>query len=84
VLAGVSAGVVGLDSNGRISAANRQAAALLGLDGPVYGLSLAEAAPEFVAVAARAAETGVDAEEEVDLVRDREMRRLRVRASGHS
>ena len=84
VLAGVSAGVVGLDSNGRISAANRQAAALLGLDGPVYGLSLAEAAPEFVAVAARAAETGADAEEEVDLVRDREMRRLRVRASGHS
>ena len=80
VLAGVSAGVIGLDSRRRISAANRQAAVLLGLTADPRGRELAEVAPEFAEVLAAAA-TGAGAEEEVDVVRGRETRRLRVRAS---
>ncbi|CAN7229830.1 PAS domain-containing sensor histidine kinase [Phenylobacterium sp. LjRoot225] len=79
VLAGVSAGVIGLDARRRISAANSQAAALLGLPGDPRGRPLNEVAPEFVAVL-EAAGSGA-AEEEVDVVRGRETRRLRVRAS---
>src|SRR6185312_6545760 len=53
VLAGVSAGVIGLDAEGRISAANRQALALLGLPpGGAYGRPIGEAAPEFADVVA--------------------------------
>jgi two-component system nitrogen regulation sensor histidine kinase NtrY len=81
VLSEVSAGVIGLDPEGRISAANPQAAALLGLPRDHgRGRPLAEAAPELAAVAGMAATTG-EAEEEVDVVRARETRRLRVRAS---
>lgn len=81
VLSGVSAGVIGLDSRGRISALNRQAAQLLGLgDAPVEGLTLAELAPELSAVAGEAAISG-EAEAEVDIQRSRESHRLRVRAS---
>jgi two-component system nitrogen regulation sensor histidine kinase NtrY len=85
VLSGVSAGVISLDQEGRISAANRQALVLLGLpvDG-AHGQSLAVAAPEFAEVVAQAAGYGGDAEAEVDVVRDRDTRRLRVRASGHA
>ncbi|WP_436012137.1 ATP-binding protein [Phenylobacterium sp. LjRoot219] len=80
VLAGVSAGVIGLDSQRRISAANSQAAALLGLTASPRGRPLAEVAPEFAAVL-EAADAGTGAEEEVDVIRGRETRRLRVRAS---
>src|SRR6185437_8541075 len=52
VLAEVSAGVVGLDARGRISAANRQAEVLLGLSGGSRGKKLADVAPEIAAVAA--------------------------------
>ena len=85
VLAGVSAGVLGLDAEGRISAVNERALDLLGLQDPAYmGRPVAEAAPEIAAVARRAMDTGGDAEAEVDLVRGAETRRLRVRASGRS
>ena len=85
VLAGVSAGVLGLDAEGRISAANERALDLLGLKDPAYmGRPVAEAAPEIAAVAKRAMDTGGDAEAEVDLVRGAETRRLRVRASGRT
>ncbi|MDD2703996.1 MAG: PAS domain-containing sensor histidine kinase [Acidocella sp.] len=48
VLAGVSAGVIGLDNNGRIELANRAASDLLGIDlVPQIGLNLANVAPEF-------------------------------------
>ncbi|MEZ5971260.1 MAG: PAS domain-containing sensor histidine kinase [Hyphomonadaceae bacterium] len=48
VLGGVSAGVVGLDANGRISALNRSAVHLLGLDsGDLIGRRLIDLAPEF-------------------------------------
>ncbi|MGZ6040026.1 MAG: ATP-binding protein [Phenylobacterium sp.] len=83
VLAEVSAGVIGLDARGRISAANRQAELLLGLRGkPGRGQKLADVAPEIAAVAAQVSGAGRgEAEEEVDLVRGRETLRLRVRAS---
>jgi len=85
VLSGVSAGVVGLDHEGRISAENQQALVLLGLarDG-AHGRLLAEAAPELADVATEAAALGRDAETEIDVTRGGETRRLRVRASGRS
>jgi two-component system nitrogen regulation sensor histidine kinase NtrY len=80
VLAEVSAGVIGLDAKGRISAANRQAALLLDLPGDHgRGRKLKDVAPEIAAVVETAGRGG--AEEEVDVVRGRETRRLRVRAS---
>jgi two-component system, NtrC family, nitrogen regulation sensor histidine kinase NtrY len=82
VLAGVSAGVIGLDSDSRISAANQQAHALLGLGAEALGQPLAEAAPELGPIAAAVARTRGGAEEELDVVRGGETRRLRVRASG--
>jgi two-component system nitrogen regulation sensor histidine kinase NtrY len=81
VLAEVSAGVIGLDSDGRISAVNRQARILLDLmEGQTSGRRLQDVAPEFVAIAERADAVG-EAEEEVDVARARETHRLRVRAS---
>ncbi|HEY2357259.1 MAG TPA: PAS domain-containing sensor histidine kinase [Phenylobacterium sp.] len=81
VLAEVSAGVIGLDANGHISAVNRQAEVLLGLAAAqAHGRRLSEIAPEIAAIAAQAGR-GAEAEEEVDIVRGRETRRLRVRAS---
>ena len=80
VLAGVSAGVLGLDAEGRISAANRQATLLLDLGAQVRGRKLSDVAPEFGVIAANAQLAG-EAEEEVDVTRGRETRRLRVRAS---
>ena len=83
VLAEVSAGVIGLDGQGRISAVNRRALALLGLEAErTYGLTLREAAPELAEVAERAARAGQDAGDEIDIVRGSETLRLRLRASG--
>ena len=82
VLAGVSAGVLGLDADGAISAANRPAHELLGLGEDAIGRTLADVAPELEPIAALASRTGGEAEEELDVVRDGETRRLRVRASG--
>ena len=85
VLSGVSAGVIGLDAEGRISALNRQAIALLSLSpAAARGQTLAEAAPELVDVAAEAAEFGGGAEAEIDISRGADNHRLRVRASGHA
>jgi two-component system nitrogen regulation sensor histidine kinase NtrY len=80
VLAGVSAGVIGLDPAGRISAANHQAEQLLGLPADARGRRLGELAPEFAGVL-EAGIKGAGAEDEVDVARGRETRRLRVRAS---
>jgi two-component system nitrogen regulation sensor histidine kinase NtrY len=82
VLSRVSAGVIGVDSEGRVSTANRQALSLLHMEGDGRGLSLREVAPELEPVLARACATGRDAEDELDLVREGETRRLRARASG--
>jgi len=81
VLAGVSAGVVGLDGRGRISAANRQAVQLLALPGDHgRGRRIADVAPEFAEVVESAGRTG-QGEAEMDVVRGRDTRRLRVHAS---
>ena len=84
VLSGVSAGVLGLDDSGRISVCNSQALLLLGCEhGAIHGVPLAEVAPELVALADRATTTGAEIEEDIDLLRGRETRHLRVRATGH-
>ena len=83
VLSGVSAGVIGLDASGRISAFNNQALRLLDMRAEdARGKSLAEVAPELEEVAARAAETGAGAEAELNILRGNLVRRLRVRAGG--
>jgi two-component system nitrogen regulation sensor histidine kinase NtrY len=84
VLLGVSAGVLGVDGKGKVSAANRQAGVLLGLSDKALGQPLSKVAPELAAIAARAAETGGEVEEEIDVARGSETRRLRVRASSAS
>jgi len=70
VLAGVSAGVIGLDRSGRISAANAQAIELLALppDGG-RGQKLARLAKEFVPVL-DAAGAGSGGEHEIDVAPD--------------
>ncbi len=83
MLFGVSAGVIGLDPAGRISVVNRQAASLLELPGARQGQPLRALVPEFQDAAQRAAETGLPVEEDVDVVRAGESRRLRLRI-GHS
>ena len=81
VLAEVSAGVIGVDHQGRISVANRQAALLLALPGDHgRGRKLSDVAPELANLVAGAG-PGAQAEEEIDVARDRESRRLRVRVS---
>ena len=85
VLSGVSAGVMGLDERGNISALNRSAATLLGLTvHQALGKALDKAAPELVDVMHQAKSAGADAEAEVDVKRKTETRRLRVRVSGQS
>jgi two-component system nitrogen regulation sensor histidine kinase NtrY len=85
VLAEVSAGVIGLDSQGRISAANRRALTLLGLERQEpHGRLLSEAAPELAQVVERASQAEQDAGEEIDIVRGGDTRRLRVRASSEA
>ena len=82
VLLGVSAGVIGLDTQGRVSVVNRQAARLLALDPEAsQGRRLSDIAPELDAVAAAASREGGEAEEDVDITRGAETRRLRARAS---
>jgi two-component system nitrogen regulation sensor histidine kinase NtrY len=81
VLAEVSAGVIGIDAEGRVSAGNRQAAALLSVDGDIVGRPLVGIAPEFLELVGFARRHG-QAEGECDVTRDEEVRRLRVRVSG--
>jgi two-component system nitrogen regulation sensor histidine kinase NtrY len=82
VLLGVSAGVIGLDPQGRVSAVNRQAIKLLGLDADATnGRRLREIAPELEGVATASLSEGGEAEEDVDITRGGETRRLRARAS---
>jgi two-component system, NtrC family, nitrogen regulation sensor histidine kinase NtrY len=83
MLFGVSAGVIGLDPAGRISVVNRQAATLLELPEARLGLPLSELVPEFQGAVEHADGSGVQVEEDVDVVRGAESRRLRLRV-GHS
>ena len=83
ILSGVSAGVVSLDDRGMISAVNRRAVALLGLPDDALGVDLIHLAPEFATVMTALAESRPDTDVEVDIMREGETRRLRVRAAGH-
>ncbi|MNJ33080.1 Sporulation kinase E [compost metagenome] len=80
VLSGVSAGVIGLDRMRRISAINDSASQLLGLNPErVQGLRLAEVAPELGELSERGE---AHIEEDIDVSRDGEALRLRVRIEG--
>lgn len=80
VLSGVSAGVIGLDRRRRISAINESASQLLGIAADqVQGRHLAEVAPELAELSERAE---AHIEEDIDVSRDGELRRLRVRIEG--
>jgi two-component system nitrogen regulation sensor histidine kinase NtrY len=71
-----------LGEGGRVSAVNRQADRLLALGRDQgVGHSLGDVAPELEPVAAAALSRDGDAEEDVDITRGGESRRLRVRAS---
>jgi len=70
ILTGVSAGVLGLDADGRILLANPRAEALLAGEGEgLVGRRLGEVLPEAAALPGRAAATGVPAEQQLRLVR---------------
>src|SRR5271169_2390200 len=81
VLTGVSAGVIGLDSLGRVNLPNRSASALLGADlEQAIGQDLAEVAPEMASLLDQA-ERRPDrlAQSQVELVRGNSTRTLLVR-----
>ncbi|HEY1433513.1 MAG TPA: PAS domain-containing sensor histidine kinase [Stellaceae bacterium] len=81
VLTGVSAGVIGLDSLGRVNLPNRSASSLLGADiEQAIGQDLAEVAPEMAGLLAEA-ERRPDrlAQSQVQLVRGTSSRTLLVR-----
>ena len=82
VLGEVSAGVVGLDRDGRISAANRSAAQLLSAgDQSLIGRRLIDIAPEFVDLLNQPAPQGETPPQRVDLIRDGASTNLSVRTS---
>jgi two-component system, NtrC family, nitrogen regulation sensor histidine kinase NtrY len=81
VLTGVSAGVIGLDSLGRVNLPNRSASALLGTDlEQAIGQDLAEVGPEMAGLLGEA-ERRPDrlAQSQVELVRGNSSRTLLVR-----
>jgi two-component system, NtrC family, nitrogen regulation sensor histidine kinase NtrY len=80
VLSDVSAGVIGLDPDGRIAVANRSAATLLGQpDAKLEGRRLLEVAPEFAEILRRAAEQEPQESHRVDLQRQGGATHLNVR-----
>jgi two-component system nitrogen regulation sensor histidine kinase NtrY len=84
VLSGVSAGVVGLDSEGRITALNRRAGDLLALTDDAVSQPLVEVAPELETVISEISGGKPNAEVEIDVIRGGETRRLRFRGAGHA
>jgi two-component system nitrogen regulation sensor histidine kinase NtrY len=80
VLSGVSAGVIGLDRRGRISAINDSALQLLSVaEADVHGKLLRDVAPELSELVSR---VEAHIEEDIDVAREGETRRLRVRIEG--
>ncbi|HRO02926.1 MAG TPA: PAS domain-containing sensor histidine kinase, partial [Terricaulis sp.] len=85
VLGEVSAGVVGLDSNGRVTAANRSAGQLLSMgEQSLIGRRLIDVAPEFSDLLNQAAPQGETPPQRVDLMRDGASTNLSVRMSPDS
>ncbi len=82
VLGGVSAGVIGLDRDGRIIAANSSAELLLGVAaGEMVGRRLVDAAPEFAELLNQPAPLSERAPQRVDLMREGGSLNLSVRMS---
>ncbi len=82
VLGGVSAGVMGLDNNGRVSAANRSAVQLLGLENSeIIGRRLIDIAPEFTELLNQPPRAGEAPAQRVDLMREGGSVNLSVRMS---
>ena len=81
VLSEISAGIVGLGVDGRVSAINRHAAQFLGVnEEAAIGQAFNDIAPELLDLIGRSNVQKVE-EDEVDLSRDSVTRRLRVRIS---
>ena len=82
VLSNVTAGVIGLDSDGDIDFVNRAAERLLDLTGALVDTPLAAAVPEFAALFDRLRDAGTNAiQEEVRLTRRGKLESLLVRMS---
>ena len=82
VLSNITAGVIGLDSNGQIDFANRAAQSLLEFSSHANDLSLITAVPEFTPLFERLREGGGHAvQEEVRLTRKGKLESLLVRMS---
>jgi two-component system nitrogen regulation sensor histidine kinase NtrY len=81
VLSSVTAGVIGLDAEGRVDFQNPAAMRLLALEGETgHGAALAEAVPEFAPLLARLREgVGEVAQEEIKLSRAGRLESLLVR-----
>lgn len=82
VLGGVSAGVVGLDRDGRITASNHSAGQLLGQGQErIVGRRLVDIAPEFADLLNQPAPAGETPPQRVDIVREGGSLNLSVRMS---
>jgi len=81
VLSGVSAGVVGVSSEGRITIANRSAADLLGADaGKLTGAPVSEALPELESMLnSISGACNVEIADQIELVRNDRARTVNVR-----
>ncbi len=87
VLSGVSAGVIGLDSAGHITLANRSAQKLLGREETeLVGRQLSTVVPEFAGVLNEGAEANAKAraQQQVTLVLNGEERNFAVRVTGQT
>ncbi len=84
VLSGVSAGVIGLDRDGRVTLVSRSAGKLLGRDGAaMIGRPLTDAVPEFAALAQQAGDPGARSrrQQQIALLIDGEERSFSVRVT---
>jgi two-component system nitrogen regulation sensor histidine kinase NtrY len=82
VLSSVTAGVVGLDADGRVDFVNRAAERLLEVEGSVNGVQFAVSVPEFSNLYKRLQEDGYESlQEEIRLTRKGRMESLLVRMS---
>jgi len=80
VLAGVSAGVIGLDTEGRVTIFNRSAERLLGRS-DLVGMPLAEAVPELTDLVAEARAGGARVQGTITLQRGGRERTINVRVT---
>jgi len=84
VLSGVSAGVIGVSAEGRVTIANRSAAELLGIDaGRITGARISDVLPELESLLNSVSGIcQVEAAEQIEVVRNERARTLNVRIVG--